>query len=268
MSDLKVELEEARGEPESGVEFGQTPVRKRGRPWLYAAPAVAVVGITAAIFWWRLETMQNAPPTEPVPLTTYLGDQDDADFSPDGSQVVFAWNGETRGKYHIYVKPMASADYLQLTKGDPEEICPKWSPDGQWIAFQRYGSAGQHTFMMSPIGGSERRLHDGACTGLSWSSDSRALACASPSGLILISLETENVRQLTSVENGQFDAFPSFSPDSRQLLFIKRDPTRRLRSISARAESGSVPPSKASPDYIRTCVGDVSRRFSLGGTRP
>jgi hypothetical protein len=36
--------------------------------------------------------------------------------------VVFAWNGVHSDRFHIYIKPAASANYLQLTKGSGEEI--------------------------------------------------------------------------------------------------------------------------------------------------
>jgi Tol biopolymer transport system component len=137
---------------------------------------------------------------------------------------VFAWNGEYSDRFHIYVKPVGSANYLQLTKGSGEEIYPKWSPDGQWIAFQRRDDSGEHTFLVSPIGGNERRLRDGVCLGLSWSSDSKALACASENGLILVSIETGESRPLTSPTKNQQDVSPAFSPDSRMLLFFRGHP--------------------------------------------
>jgi len=219
MSDVKVELEDVREESESGTQAVQAPARRRRRAWMYAAGCIALLGIAAAIGWWRL---QSAPPplSQPVPLTAYQGDEDFPDFSPDGSQVVFAWNGANRGKSHIFIKPVGSPNYLQLTKGDANESYPKWSPDGQWIAFQRYDSTGAHTFLMSPIGGNERKLHDEPCAGLSWSADSKAIACGALSaGIVLLSVETGDTRQLTSAAKGKVDVFPAFSPNGRKLLF-------------------------------------------------
>jgi Tol biopolymer transport system component/tRNA A-37 threonylcarbamoyl transferase component Bud32 len=221
MNDIKVELEELREESGSGMQPAQAATRKRRRTWIYVVAALALFGIAVAIWSWRRHPVPLPAPSQPVPLTSYLGDQDWPDLSPDGSQVVFAWNGENRGKYHIYVKPIGFAGYLQLTKGDAQETAPKWSPDGQWIAFQRRDSAGLHTFLMAPIGGNERELHDGLCMGLSWSSDSKALACGAQKGLVLISAETGDTRQLTFAPDGKMDAVPAFSPDGRNLLFLE-----------------------------------------------
>ncbi|HEX7361548.1 MAG TPA: protein kinase [Bryobacteraceae bacterium] len=221
MGDVRIELEEVREESESRTQAAiQAPARKR-KNWIYALAAIALLGFGSTVWSWRSEPAPIPGPGQPIPLTTYLGDQDWPDMSPDGSRVVFAWNGENRSKYHIYVKPIGSENYLQLTKGDAEEIAPKWSPNGQWIAFQRNDSAGYYTFLTTPIGGNERKIHDGMCMGISWSSDSKALACGAEKALILISAETGDTRQLTTPPEGQFDAFPAFSPDGRKLLFIR-----------------------------------------------
>jgi serine/threonine protein kinase/Tol biopolymer transport system component len=193
--------------------------RQRTKLGTYGTAATVLFLIVGAIRW-RTFSVALPPPSQPVPLTSYLGYLDCPDFSPDGSHVVFAWNGEQRGRYHIYVKPISSANYLQLTKGDTGEYHPRWSPGGQWIAFQRGDGAGEHTFLMSPIGENERKVHDGSCTGLSWSSDSKALACASPNGLILISAESGVTRPLSSLAKGQIAVFPEFSPDGHNLLFV------------------------------------------------
>lgn len=215
-----VELEDVREESESGTQAIQVPARRR-RTWMYAVGFIVLLGIAAGIWWWRQESEILPPPSQPVPLTAYEGDEDFPDFSPDGNQVAFAWNGVHRDKYHIFVKPIGSPNYLQLTKGDAAEIFPKWSPDGKWIAFQRQDSTGWHTFLMSPIGGNERKLQDGYCVGLSWSIDSKAIACGAVSaGIVLISVKTGDARQLTSPSNGRDDVLPAFSPDGRQVLLV------------------------------------------------
>lgn len=233
MSDVKVELEEVREESEPGMQPVEAPApsgqktwsgRKTWaarKTWMYAAAAFALVVAATALFWWRRESAPP-PPTQPVPLTTYPGAQGSPDFSPDGSQLVFVWwKGQYLDESQIYAKPVSSTTPLQLTRGKPRDSYPKWSPDAQWIAFQRNDNGNEYTFLTTPIGGSERKLRDGRCVGLSWSIDSKALACGADSGLILISTDTGETKQLTAPPKGQSDSFPAFSSDGNKLLFAR-----------------------------------------------
>lgn len=231
MSDVKVELEEVREESQSGTPLAPpVPVRKGRKRWITVAVGFALVCIGTGIWWFRRES-SPPPASQPVPFTSYAGEQIMPDFSPDGNHVVFAWNGEHREKFHLYVKPVAAINYRQLTSGETEDSYPKWSPDGQWIAFQRQDTnRSEHTMLMSSIGGNERKLHDGTCHGISWSNDSKELICGAPlagsqlpqgeSGLVVISIDGGEVRHLTSPPKGQSDSFPSLSPDGHDLLFV------------------------------------------------
>jgi Tol biopolymer transport system component len=59
-------------------------------------------------------------------------------------------------------------------------------------------------------------------TARAWGCRGRAtLACASENGLVLVSIETGESRQLTSPPKDQGDTSPAFSPDSRMLLFFR-----------------------------------------------
>ena len=189
------------------------------------AAAITLAAITSGAIWMRMSS-QIALPDQPIPLTTYFGDEDFPDFSPDGNQVVFSWNGEHGEVDHLFTKIVRSENYRQLTKGNLEEFSPKWSPDGRWIAFQRRTPrtndipGSEYTFLISATGGNERKIREGHCSGLSWSSNSSALVCAAESGLTLTSIENGGMRQLTSVKKGELDEYPAFSPNGRRLLFI------------------------------------------------
>jgi Tol biopolymer transport system component len=225
MQDVRVQLDEVREESESGVLAAQAAAPPKRRIWLYGAgAAVAVLAIAAGVFF-RQRSAAVPPPGAPVPLTAYPGDERTPSLSPDGSQVVFAWNGPTAGAYHLYVKLIGSPNHLQLTSGDSAEAYPAWSPDGRWIAFQRGGPAGPQVLLISPIGGPERRLADVACTGsLSWSGDSQWLACGvnqgHDPGIVLIGVAGGQIRRLIPPsKQGRALSFPAFSPDGKSLLF-------------------------------------------------
>ena len=233
MDDLKVALEELKEESDSGTAEMQVAPPRRRRRWRYmvaGAVAILAIGVAAAYRVWH----GTAAPTlsAPVPLTSYRGDERHPDFSPDGSQVAFTWDGERSGRSHIYVKLIGSANNLQLTNGDGSDGDPAWSPNGRWIAFQRLDRTGSHTMLVSPIGGPERKVGDNLCgssrgwgyaSDLAWSGDSQWLACEAlgdPPGLILVRVESGEVRRLTTLPQPQADRYPAFSPDGKNLVFV------------------------------------------------
>jgi Tol biopolymer transport system component len=75
-----------------------------------------------------------------VPLTTLPGAEvsPSFSFSPDGSQVVFAWDGgnsDPTNPFNLYVKVIGSEKIERITHEPAEWIVPAWSPDGSTIAF-------------------------------------------------------------------------------------------------------------------------------------
>ena len=223
VTDLKVDLEELKettGSGESAQPAAKT-TRRSKLPWIAAAVALPVL---VTIGWFlRPAGEATAPPLEPVPLTTYEGVETGPSFSPDGSQVVFAWNGEKQDNYDLYVKVVGTGSHARLTTDPALDGFPAWSPDGRHIAFLRMR---QGIFLIPPIGGSERKLVDwpGTAGQLSWSPDGKYLAFAraasntEQAGIFLIAAQGGEARRITRAE-GLADRIPAFSPDGRRLAF-------------------------------------------------
>jgi len=89
----------------------------------------------------RPKTSVPEPELVAVPLTSYPGSEDSPSFSPDGTQVAFAWCKDTELKNcNIYIKQIGVEPPSRLTGSPAAESSPAWSPDGRYIAITLRGS--------------------------------------------------------------------------------------------------------------------------------
>ena len=215
-------------QPIAGSVAGARPDR---RLW-YVAAALAVVVAVAVVFLLRRDRSAAPQPTallQAVPLTSNPGTEVDPTFSPDGSQVAYAWNGPGQDNFDIYVEVLGSGSPLRLTTDPAADAGAAWSPDGRQIAFLRFGP-NPGIYVMPPLGGRERKLLDVpglAGAGLSWTPQGQSLifgqAEAADSGVSLFELvlASGEKRRLTTPPPGMIsgDLFAAVSPDGETLAF-------------------------------------------------
>jgi Tol biopolymer transport system component/DNA-binding winged helix-turn-helix (wHTH) protein len=202
------------------------------RKSVWSAIVVALAGAVGLIAW-ALHG-RNSPPDQTLrasPLTTYLGTQDWPSFSPDGSQVAFAWDGEKQDNFDIYVKRIGPGPPLRLTRDPAADTAPAWSPDGGLIAFLRASRPGKaDVVVVPPLGGPERVMgevirFEPMNQALSWTPDSKWIVVfdrppGQPAGLWLLSVVGGERRRLTSTPDEWVGDFtPAFAPDGRFLAF-------------------------------------------------
>jgi Tol biopolymer transport system component len=232
MSDVKVHLLEVKESADSRPVATVAQLAAGRRPWLRraawgaAAVLLLVVALAAGRRLWRHE-----PPAPTVVQLTSERRAAAGSFSPDGTQVVHQSFGEGGDNWDLWLKIVGQAEARQLTKDPAADLWPAWSPDGTRIAFLRRGPAagaapvGGTIHLVSPMGGAARRLSELlAVPALSWSPDGRWLAAALVAGglpprIHLVSAAGGEARALTSPKPGEFDCFPSFSPDGRALAY-------------------------------------------------
>jgi serine/threonine protein kinase/Tol biopolymer transport system component len=218
-------------------------VKRKRRLW---PAAVAVLGVFAtALALGSLYFRTNQVDLSAVPLTSYPGLAMRPSVSPDGTRVAFIWNGGRGGNFDVYVKQIGPGNALPLTTSAEDEVMCRWSPDGNWIAFLRQGDGDSASVHVVPVlTGLEKRLGDAAlqirdnttlggfvdC--LDWSPDGKWLVVSRRSspgqsrGLDLLSVTTDEIRQLTSPPSPQFDVFAAFAPDGHALAFLRRNGMR------------------------------------------
>ena len=235
MVDVKNTLEELKEESDTGrLNEKQAPpqtVSNRIRWWAYLS-VIAVAAVAGAGAWFvhsKSGRAEGAP--RPIPLTTDPGWEVSPSLSPDGNQVAFTWfRAESNTpNSQIYVKLIGAGEPLRLTNG-LFDSAPSWSPDGRWIAFQRYQPPDTFELrIITVLGGAERKLVslDGATT-FSWSADSKWIACGNqrnPKGLTeiaLISTESAEKQVLLAARSALEDVgYPAFAPDGKKLGFVR-----------------------------------------------
>jgi len=196
-------------------------------PWKRPAVLAAAAGCLAlavSLWIWSTSVTQKQPTSWSVaPVTTLLGFEDDPSISPDGEFVAFSWTGSDKpGQSDIYIKSVRGEALRRLTDTPASEVHPVWSPDGRQIAFVR---SGQGVFIMSSLGGSERRVSDGRNP--AWTPDGRSIlvrqgrAAGRPAGIVQVFLDTLEQRQLTQPASGEGDWTFAVSPDGKTLAFTR-----------------------------------------------
>lgn len=73
-------------------------------------------------------------------------------LSPDGSQVAFSHQGD------LFVADVAGGQARRLTAHDAYDGRPKWSPDGNWLAYVSNRHGNWDLFVIPAIGGTPERL--------------------------------------------------------------------------------------------------------------
>jgi len=231
---------------------GQIKVRTSSRTRWMKISASILVGVVCAIAvifsYRRVWPRVDPPPMTPVPFTDYPGSEHCPTFSPDGSQIAFAWSGDpaagSKGA-DLYVKAINSENLLRLTQHPSGFVCPAWSPDGTQIAFHRFSAArvaglpasiddDTGIYLVPALGGPERKLRStqGGWGGVTWSADGKWIAYpdhtgpasvihpTDPNRIYLLSLDTLESRQIPHADECLAEMIPAFSHSGERLAYL------------------------------------------------
>ncbi len=161
-----------------------------------------------------------------------LKDVADPRLSPDGGQVAYTLTTldakEDDPDADLYLVSLDGGEPLRLTSGKKSETSPRFSPNGEWLAFlsDRDGKKTQ-VYLMSRRGGEAVKLTDfkASVSSLAWSPDSKRLA------LVVSDVDPDAEEEDEAKEGGEKKKKKTAKPIVLRRLQFKRDDEGYLREV-------------------------------------
>ncbi len=175
---------------------------------------------------------------------------DNPDWSPDGTTIAYHSQRKRTGEYpfgvplyELYLMDSDGSNQRQLVGEDSIEPC--WSPGGTRIVFLFSRKLGElpQLHVVDPDGANMRKLtHNiGETASPAWSPDGNSIAYQHNFQLWIMDSNGENKRKLT-IKNPRkvIDSHPTWSPDSKRIVFHSNRDGRRTKMFIVSVDSGSV----------------------------
>ncbi len=150
-------------------------------------------------------------------------------WSPDGRRITFISSRDDPDPndddtiWEIYVMNADGSGQTRLTNDLEWHSLPRWSPNGQRIAFQSYREGNWQIYVMNADGSGQTGLTDESRSSseLSWSPDSQRIAFRSTrdGNNEIYVMNADGSAQTRLTDDAANDRFPSWSPDGQRIAF-------------------------------------------------
>jgi Tol biopolymer transport system component len=237
--DLRNELEETKQDVDSGqAVVGAVPVQANVVPnWVWFLGAATALSLVAWMIWPRGESSRQTIPrlTNPVQLTSAIGVEAFPTWAPDGRTLAFQASGD------IWVTSVEQGQPFNRTADHGGiDTAPSWSPDGRQLAFLSDRDGDSAVFVMSPLGGTSRRVgtFGGPARSLQWLAGGTKLGASITSGDLgvdfaeVLTVSTGETRRvpLPGRRSGRFHL--RWSPDERYVAYVAAlDPSNEVTQL-------------------------------------
>ena len=166
-------------------------------------------------------------------LTNQPGRDEGAQYSPDGTKIVWGSDGgNASGPMHIWVMNSDGTGATQLTPGSTSDSSPAYSPDGSQIAFARSNGGDSDIWVMNANGSNPHDITntvENPESSPSWSPDGSLIAYArGPLGSedIYVASADGSGTPLNLTDDPAIDNHdPSWSPDGSQIAYVASEDT-------------------------------------------
>lgn len=194
---------------------------------LHMFAIIAMVLIVSAVILYQSDDKQSAE-IQILSITSGPGKAEGVTFSPDGKKLAFHWikEGEEKSRYDLYVHQIGTTDFVRLTSHPDFDLWPAWSPDGQYIAFSRWGDENLDNdgiYLIPFMGGTARKISSTVGLFLNWSpvDDLLAFSNGHEGSITMLSPGSGLLEQLTIPERNWADHYPVFSNDGQHVAFVR-----------------------------------------------
>ena len=207
-----------------GIDFWFPNVSRHGNRLTYVQTSPEDANI------YRIEASDTTvSKNQPAKLIASTRHDSGAQFSPDGRRIVF--HSDRSGQLEIWMCESDGTNLVQMTSLNKTAGSPRWSPDGQQIAFDFYGEGGKgDVYAISVEGGVPRPIvtDDSDDHYPSWSADGKWIYFASDrSGDQQVwKVPTQGGEAVQVTRQG--GRIPCESPDRKYVYYIRNLGTRGL----------------------------------------
>ena len=180
--------------------------------------------------------------------------------SPDGKKMVYAVNeavmtpDKSEFVTQIWLSNLDTKRNVQLTFGEKSSSNPKWSPDGNWLAFLSNRKENRNQiYLLNLSGGEAEPLTDGksAVTNFAWSPDGRSIA------LTMMDAKTEEEEKNDKGKNDSRWADENLKLARLYVLSVQKDANGKREPRKLTTENYQVEDFDWSNDGSRIAFGHV-----------